>query len=509
MSHVPRTARSTPSAPNDEPREFRGRSAARAVRWSTLSVIGRQGFQVVFAVLVARLLGPTQYGVISAATVYATLMALLLDQGISSALVQRRELDRSAPGAAATVNILLGVVLGAVTFVLAPAVGAFFHEQQLAPVLQVLAVGLIVKALAIAPRSMLLRSIRLESVAAADVLGAGTGAVAGLVAAFAGAGPMAFVFFTLVGDTVTALVLLVKNRGPVPNLRLRSFVPLLGYGSRVFATNGVAYLSRNSDNILVGRFLGATALSYYSMGYRILVIPVQLIGQSVNRVMFPAFSRAAQDRRRLADLLATATELLAVVTIPVMALLAVSAPEIVKVVLGPQWLPAAPLMTVLAIAGARETLFYLTPALVRACGAAGLNLRYELLATGVQVAGIVIGLAFGVIGVAVGYAVSGFLLVPVLLAMQKRFTGVRIARQLRSILPALHVSLWGAAAYLLVRLLTPALPPLAVGLLGAVAFAVVLLAVAAIAHRPTVQRSSRRIGAVIGARRRAAAGAAA
>jgi PST family polysaccharide transporter len=471
------------------------------VRWSTLSILGRQGFQLVFAVLVARLLGPSEYGVISAATVYATLMSLLLDQGISSALIQRRDLDESAPGAAATVNLLLGVLLTVVTLLAAPWVGLFFHEPQLVGVLQLLAIGLLFKAVAISPRSMLLRHLRLESVAAADILGAGIGMTAGLVAAFSGAGAMAFVYLTLLGDGVTAAVLLIRNRGPVPNLRLRSFMPLLGFGSRVFATNAVAYLSRNSDNVLVGRFLGTTALSYYSMGYRILVIPVQLIGQSVNRVMFPAFSRAADDRRRLADYLSTATELLAVVTLPSMALLAVAAPELVQVVLGDRWLPAAPLMTVLAIAGARETMFYLTPALIRATGAAGLNLRFELFSTAVQIAGIVVGLAFGLLGVAIGYAASGFLLVPVLLGLQKRFTGVSIRRQLRSILPALHASAWGVVAYLAVRAAARPLPPIAIGLLGTAAFLGVLLLVAVVVHRPTLQRSVRRIGAVVGARR--------
>jgi O-antigen/teichoic acid export membrane protein len=488
------------AAPEPRAAAFAGRSAARAVRWSTLSVLGRQGAQMAFALIVARMLGPELYGAISAATVYVTLSTLLLDQGVSAALVQRRELPAGSPGAAATVNLALAVVLGLLTWVAAPLIGGFFRSAELPGMLVWLAGGLLLKAAAIAPRALSLRHLALKQVAAADIAGAGLGAVVGITAAALGAGPAAMVVMTLLGDAVTAAVLLATNRGPVPNLRFAAFRPLVPFGARVFATNGVAYLSRNTDNVLVGRFLGVTALSYYSMGYRVLVIPVQLIGQSVNRVMFPVFSRSADRRELLAEQLTKATELLAAVVIPVMALLAVAAPQLVAVVLGERWLPAAPLMTVLAIAGARETIFYLTPALIRATGRAGLNLRFELLSTAVQVTGIVVGLLFGLLGVAVGYAVAGFALTPLLLLLQRRLTGVPIRTQVGAMLPPLHASAWGAGAYLLLTGALPHLPAIATLIGGGIVYAAVAVAVLRLAHPSWLRRLLPRLSAIAGAR---------
>ncbi len=466
---------------------FSGATATSAVQWNALAVAGRQGLTVLTAVVVARILGPESYGVISAATLYVTFTTLLLDQGLSSALIQRPHLSPRAPGAAATINILVGFVLAGLTWLVAPLVADFFDVERLTPVLRWLGLGLVVKSLAIAPRAMRARTLTFRPIAVADIAGAALGAAAGIGAALLGEGPESVVFQVVTTDAVVGALLLTSYRGPVPTLHLREGFALLPYGSRVMATNAIAYFSRNIDNILVGRVLGVVALSFYGMAYRVLAIPVQLLGQTIARVMFPAFSRMAHRRDLLGRALLTATGLLALLAVPAMSLLAVASHELVLLALGAPWLPAAPLVAVLALAGARETVFYVTGPLMKATGAVRLALRYELLATAVQVGGIVLGLQFGLLWVAVGYAGAGVALTPVLLVIQRRLAGVAIARQLAVLAPAVHVSLWGAAAYLLVRLgsLSSAWT-LAVGALAYVAVAGAVLWL--------VHRSAARVG---------------
>ena len=430
--------------------------------------------------------GPRSFGVISLATVYVTASALLLDQGLSAALVQARTLSRRLPGATATVNLLTAVVLALLTLVLAGPVADFFSAPALEGLLLLLGPALVLKAAAVAPRAVLSRGLRMRPVGVADVVGAGLGCAAGLVAAWQGAGVLSLVAQTVVTDAVVAVLLLVGARGPVPNLHLRELGPSLRFSSQVFTTSGIAFLSRNLDNILVGRVLGAAPLAFYGMAYRVLVLPVQLVGQTVNRVMFPAVARMAADPPQLRRTMLTATRLLALAAVPPMALAAVSAWQLVDVVLGPRWLPAAPLVAVLALAGARETVLYPTPALMKGLGRGGLVLRFELLSTGVQVLGVVVGLAFGVLGVAVGYALAGLALTPVLLLVQRRLAGVRVRDQLRCVAPAVHASLWAAGAYLLVLALTPwsSWATLAVGV---PLFLVVLVAVLGSVHRRTTR----------------------
>jgi O-antigen/teichoic acid export membrane protein len=474
-------------------------SVAHGVRWSAIAVIVRQLVQVVSAVLIARVIGPSSYGVISAAMIYVTLTSLILDQGLSAALIQRQHLSRRAPGAVATVNILLAVVIACATWLAAPLLAAFFSTPELTTVFRVLAVLVPLKAIAIVPRAMLSRGQVFKSIAVGDVAAGVAGAATGVTAALVGADYFSLVFQVGVTDAIVAVLLWIFARGPVPNLAFRQVADLMSFSAKVFLTNCIAYFSRNVDGILVGRVLGVTSLALYGMAYRVLSLPVQFIGQTVNRVLFPVFSRNAHDRAKVAAQLTSATETLALAVVPVMVFISCAAPELVHIVLGPEWLPAAALISAFALGGARETIFYITPAVMKAFGRTTLLLNYEFLATGLQVAGIVIGLQFGVFGVAVGYTAAGFLLVPVLFAIQASITGVRVRHQVAAILPAVHASLWGGAGYLAVGLL--GLPLFAHAALGAVAYVVLALAVLLLVHRSYAIRFLGRAGEIIGSRR--------
>lgn len=422
-------------------------STAGALRWSAFAVTGRHMAQLSFSLVLARVLGPVQFGIVSAATVYVTLSMLLLDQGMSSALIQRRAVDVRAPGATATLNALMAGALALVTWVVAPAMATFFHTPALTGLLRVLGIGLLVKSLAITPRAVLSRDLRMRSLGIADVAGAFVGCAAGLTAAALGAGYWSLAVQVVLTDTVVAGVLLHATPDVRFNTDLRLLRPMLPYSLRVFATNGVAYLSRNVDNIAVGHSLGPAALAQYGMAYRVLVIPVQVVGQTVNRVLFPALSRIADHRERMAAMMLSATEVLALLAIPVMSLVACASSALVHLGLGEAWAPTAPILSVLALAGARETIYYITPSLMKATGHARLGLRFELASTTVQVTGILIGLRHGALGVACGYALAGVVLTPVLMAIQRRLTGLSVRSQLAAVLPAVHASAWGAGAY--------------------------------------------------------------
>jgi PST family polysaccharide transporter len=474
---------------------FSGRTAARGVRWTLAAVLARQGFQVLAAVVLARILGPDSYGIISAATIFTTFAALFLDQGLSAAIVQRSSITRRAAGATATLNLVVAVGIGAVMVMLAPAIADFFKAVDLIALLLPLALAIPLKGLAITPRAMLSRELQLHYVAKADIAGAILGAAAGISAALLGAGYFALAYQVIITDIVTAVLLLVAAKGPWPNHHLGELRPLLAFSLSVFFNNFLAYFSRNIDNVLVGRFLGLASLSLYGMAYRIMVLPIQLLGQTVSRVMFPAFSRASQDPRAVAHQLVTATRIMAFSAVPLMAYVGCAAPSLVDSVLGEAWLPAVPIISVLAVGGARETVFYITPSLMKGLGKGALLVRYEILAALVQVGGIVVGLQFGLLGVALGLVGAGMLLVPVLLVIQSRLTGLRIREQLSAIWPPLHASLWAGAGCLGINLL--ALPSLAIAALGLVVFVAVLGTVLVLCHKRQLTKFLGHLGSLV------------
>lgn len=457
---------------------------------------------MICALVLARILGPESYGVISAGTIYVTLSTLILDQGLAAALVQQQRLSVLAPGAVATLNILMALVLAGLTWAFAPLVADFFSAPKLTGLLRLLGFGLLIKSLAITPRAMQQRHLRFKSIAGADIAGGVIGAVFGIAAALFGAGYWAMAWQVLATDLVIAIVMLTAYRDGRPNWHLGQLRWILPFGSRIFGSNCLAFCARNLDNILVGRYLGIQSLSYYSMAYRVLVIPVQMLGQTVNRVTFPTFARLSDDPKRLVATLTKATELLALAAVPAMGLVAVSSGELVRVVLGAEWAPTAPVLTILAIAGARETVLYITGALMRAKGAGKLILRYEIGATGLQLTGIIIGLQFGLLGVAVGLTTAGFVLTVPLLIIQRHLSGVKIRMQLVTILPAVHATLWAVGAYLLIGLIGWGDLPSLLG--GAGAYLAAAFGVLFLVHRRVLKRTFVAALGIVGLRDKAA-----
>ena len=452
-----------------------------AVAATFTSVAIRQGAQIVFGLLLARVVGPDQYAVVAAASIYVVFAALVMDQGLSAALVQKPVLPPAAPGALATINLLVGGALAVATWLAAPALASALNIPDLTFVLRVLGAALLLKAATVMPRAMLARRLRFSALATLDVVATGAGAVTGVLVLAAGAGTWAYIAYIVTTDVAAAVLLTTRAQAPRPNWDLAAARDLLPFGSRVLVTNALAFVSSNADGLLIARYLGARDLALYSIAFRVLVVPVVLLGQTVNRVLFPVISRAAGDPRLVAETVLAATKLLAAAAIPLMAWVACMAPTLTPLILGPAWSPAVPLVSVLAVAGARESVFFLTPALLRGMGRSGLNLRFQLLSTIVQVIGVVAGLPFGTLGVAVGYTVAGFVLTPVIMALQRRVAGVSCRQQVAAFMPAVHASGWAVAAFLAS---SSALGGgLVASLAGSGAFASALVAVLALAHR--------------------------
>ena len=462
----------------------RGDGLSGGMRWSAISMVGREASRLVFTVLLARIVGPEAFGIVAQAIVYVGVVGLLLDQGFSSALIQRRRLEDDLPGAVVTVNLLVGAVLSLVTFAVAPLWAGFMSTPQLALVLAVLAPGLLIRAVAITPRALLLREMAFRKIGIADVGSALVGGILGVVVAVLGGSYWALVVQILTTDAVLAALLLLLGAGCRPNRRLGVLREIAGFSGRAFGAGLlVNSVSRNIDSLLVGRFLGPEPLAFYGLANRLLLLPVRLVSTTIGSVLFPAFSRLVDNHAALRTELARATRVIAVLALPAMALVSASAPQLILVLFGQAWHPAVPIVQVLAMAGALQTIYQpTTTPLVLGLGHARLNLRYAWLSTFVFTVGIVGGLPFGAFGVAVGFTIAATMLVPVEWLIRRRLLEITLRSQAATLWPGVHVASWTAGVYLLIAIMVPG-HALAVLMLGAPAAVLVGVGVLRAAHR--------------------------
>jgi len=473
-----------------------GASGSQGVKWSTIGTAGKQIVMVLFSILLARVLGPSAYGIVAQAIVLMTLMSLLLDQGVSAALISSPKVSSQLAGAASSLNLLLALVLAGATIAFALPIANFFETEELVHILWVLSIAIVLKALAIVPRMLLSRSLNFRAQAVADLSAAIVGGVSALGLALNGWGFWALVAQIIIVDGLTAVMLLIAARPPLPNGRLDLLRETAGFSTRVFASNLIAYTVQNLDNVLIAKFLGTGSLAYYSLSYRVLTTPVQMAGQVVTRVLFPAVSRIRHSGGDVTAVIARSAQSISLLTFPAMALVAASANQSVPLLLGAQWIPAAPVLSILAIGGARQSVTTLNSAVMMGMGRADVALKFSLVAAFVQISGIIVGLQFGIIGVAAGLTVAGFVVTPIICVLQKRIALFQYRRQWSAVAPAIGGSLVAAVVYTLTGLVISS--DLLHFLLGTVAGLGAYVGVLVVFHRSTWEDLIRNVRSVSG-----------
>ena len=254
-----------------------------------------------------------------------------------------------------------------------------------------------------------------------------------------GYGAWALVGQQLAAVTTSVIMLwAVSPWRPSFEFSVPDFRALFSFGLNVVAGDFLGFISRNTDNLLIGAFLGPAALGFYAVAYRILDTSQIVLIAAARRLVFPSFSRLQHDLERLHRAYVRMTRLSSVLTLPGYIGLALVAHEAIVVLFGAKWAPAVPAATALFLIGPALTLQAFSGAVWNAVGQPGVTLRFRLISTVTNVVGFVIAvLVFGnITAVAIAYTLRGYLLLPLNLYWMRVYAGVPIREhllQLRSV----------------------------------------------------------------------------
>jgi O-antigen/teichoic acid export membrane protein len=378
-----------------------------------LSLVVGQGARTVVTIVLARLLAPHDYGVAAMVIVFSSLVAVFSDLALGAALVQKPELTEGDCSTVFWTSLGAGAAFTLAGLALAGPIADFYGQPEVRGLFMAMSISFVVTSAATVQSTLLVRTMQFRSLELRTMLSVVIGAAAGLWAAVAGYGPWAIILQQVAGSFAgTALLWAVTPWRP---RRLYSFEALRGlsaFSANVFGTRLLFYVNRNVDNLLVGRFLGAASLGAYSIAYTIMLVPYNQVASPVQEVLFPAMSRMQDDLPRMADAWLRANRLIAAVSLPALVGVAVVAPDLVDVVLGERWQIATPVIQVLIWVGLLQSVQRLNSSVLQACNRTRAMLRYSIIVSGGSLAAFVIGLHWGVVGVAAAYAVSSTIIEP-------------------------------------------------------------------------------------------------
>ena len=486
--------------------------------WVAASAISRQLLSFISVAVLARFVDPSAYGLISMAGLLINFLQNFRDLGTGSAVIQRATVSEGLLASVFWVNTAVGALLTALIWILAPLAAAFFREPTLAPVLHALAFTFLLASLAVLPNALLNRRMSFRPVAVAEVASAVTGTVVAIVMAARGAGVWSLVAGSLTtAAAYLALIWFACAWWPRSAGSWREVRSIAAYSLNLFGFTLVNYGARNADNLIVGKFLGSTALGQYNMAYTLMLYPVQNVSQVVAQAVFPAFSKIQDERDRFAAAYLRVSTTIALLTFPMMAGLTVVADPFVRTVLGPQWLPVIPLLQILAPVGLMQSMMTLTGQIYTAIGRTDLMFRFGMLFCSVFILSFFAGLPWGTTGVAAAYALANLLLVYPVFAIPFRLVSLTVPTFLRTLAPQLGLAIamalvvkaallgllrWGVESPLVLLCASVALG-MAVYIAGALAFRLPALDAVAAILRQTGRTPLLRLASFLALRERA------
>ena len=393
--------------------------------WVVGSQLGLQLARALAAIAIARLLTPEEYGLAALALVFASLVLVFSDLALGAALIQRKELSDLDRDTAFWTTVASGVVFAILGFALAGPLAALYGNADAKPLLQVLSIGFVVNALGAPQQSLMLRDMDFRRVEVLPMIGALGGAVVGVAIAAAGGGAWAIIAQYAVAATVTTIAVWLRSPWkPRFAFSRESLRDLGGFSVFMLGHRMLYYLQTNGDRFLIGRFLGTASLGVYAIAFNTIIQPASRIGGPLQRLMSPAFCRIQDEPERIAAAWARVVRLLASVSVPPLAALVVLAPDFVPVVLGDQWSKAVPVIQILAWVGIVQALQSLSVDVLMARDRARTIFRFSLVLVSCHLVAFIVGLHWGVVGVAAAFAVSTTLVEPFQSVLAARALGV-------------------------------------------------------------------------------------
>jgi PST family polysaccharide transporter len=397
------------------------------VKWTLLSYAVGRLLSLVSSILLARLLTPADFGLMAMATVIISFVDLFSNLGTAAAIIQQRTLSRELISSLFWLNVAFGVAVTAVLFLLAPLLAGLYREPRLVEVMQCLALTLCVGGLRSVHQALLQRELAFDTLAKVEIAAGLLSLVGGVVLAVLGFGVWSLVVQSVVWNVfMTVLVWIFSRWRPQMVFEWASIKTVARYSLNLTGFSVFNYFARNADKFIIGRYLGAQALGNYDLAYRLLLYPINAISSVVGRVVFPAYAKIQDDNAQLRRTFLKIAAAIAFVSFPVMFGLMVVCDQFVLTFFGAKWAPMIKVIAVLAPIGALQSIGTTVGTIYQAKGRTDWLLWWGVAAGSLTVLSFIIGLPWGIEGVATSYAAMSLALTYPALAIPFRLIDLKV-----------------------------------------------------------------------------------
>ena len=382
------------------------RQSLSGIKWSAIERFAVQGIQFIIGLILARLLSPSDYGIIGMLAIFMAISQTIIDSGFSKALIQKQDRTETDFSTAFFFNIVVGLVCYLILLISSPYIASFFNEPVLKDVLRVLAINLFLNSLAVVPVAKLSIKVDFKTQFKASIISTILSGALGIVLAYRGVGVWALVAQSVSHSFVNVVLLwnLLKWR-PQWQYSWESFKKLFSYGGNVLVAGIISTIYANINTLVIGRFYSPKDLGFYTRGNQFPALLSTNITAILQRVTFPILSKIQDDTQRLISVYREYIKIASLGIFFLLSLLASLGKPLIELLLTDKWLDATIYLQVFCFALMFDHLCQINLNLLYVKGDTKYILRLEIIKKSISFAILLISIPFGVLAICLSQVV--------------------------------------------------------------------------------------------------------
>jgi O-antigen/teichoic acid export membrane protein len=423
--------------------------AINGVLWNSASKFGSVGIEFIVAILLARLLSPAEFGLISTITVLILLSEVFVDSGLSQAIIRKQNCSQKDYSTVFFCNISVGVLFFLILLLTAAPISGFFKNPELKPLIQVLGVSLIISSLSLVQNAKLIKRIDFKLQTKISLTASSISGIIAIILALLGFGVWSLVVKVLTNKSLKSILLWYFNKWKPDFVFSReSFKELFGFGSKLLLSGLIGTFLQNINYILIAKYFSAQDLGYYHQAEMFKNIPSQNISGVVTSVGYPVLAKQQHDSVKMRKIFRQMFTKTCFIIIILMVGLASIAKSLIITLLGTQWAPSIILLQMLCFVGLMYPLNSMNVNILNVVGRSDLYFKLQMIVQVMALPNLLIGVFFGIKALIIGMIIISIFGYIIFNYESNKVLNYSIIQQLKDISPSiLMATIMGALIF--------------------------------------------------------------
>lgn len=386
-----------------------------------------QGISFIVTIILARLLIPEEYGIISIAMIYIAILEVFVNSGLGSALVQKKDVSSVDYSTAFYFSLLISIIFYICFYFISPWISKFYSNEVLCTVLQIMSIRIVLSSLQTVQNAYIQRHFLFKRGFYASLISTVVSAILGIITAYLGYGVFALVIQYLSSSVLNVLILLFAiSWHPKKEFSIRAMKELLSYGWKILCSGLLNTMFAELKGFIIGAKYDAASLAYYDKGKQFPSLVYENLNTSIGKVLFPILSKAQDDKTLVASLTSKCFQILSFLLLPILMILFVVGDSIIEILFTEKWMDATPFLRVACVTYSFVIINTVLTNAINSIGRSDLHLFVEILNIILGVIVLLLLMNYGTIYIAISVTISCFICAMARLLLCRRLIGYNI-----------------------------------------------------------------------------------